>query len=114
MVKEFVCIVCPRGCNLKIDENMNVEGNFCPRGKTYAIAEVTNPTRIITSSIRVSNMEDTLVSVKTNKPVPKARIFEAMDIINKLSVEAPCRIGQVVVSNLFGLDIDVVITKEIL
>ena len=114
MKKEFVCIVCPRGCQLSIDENMNVTGNFCPRGKTYAISEVTNPTRMITSSIRVRNREDLLVSVKTSAPVPKGQIFEVMKEIDKLSTEAPCKIGDVVLHNVLGLDVDIVITKEIL
>lgn len=113
MKKEFVCIVCPRGCQLSIDENMNVTGNFCPRGKAYAISEVTNPTRMITSSIRVINRDDLLVSVKTSNPVPKGMIFEVMKEIDKLSVEAPCHIGQIVLSQVLGLDVDIVITKEI-
>lgn len=114
MEKEFVCIVCPRGCQLKIDDNMNVTGNFCPRGKEYAISEVTNPTRIITSSIRVSNRDDMLVSVKTTKPVPKGSIFQVMEIINGLSISAPCHIGTVVYHRVLDLDIDIVITKEVL
>ena len=113
MTKEFVCIVCPRGCRLSIDENMNVTGNFCPRGKQYAISEVTNPTRMITSSVRVKNREDMLVSVKTSKAVPKGMIFEVMKEIDKVAVEAPCEIGQVVIHQVLGLDVDILITKEI-
>ena len=113
MEKEFVCIVCPRGCRLKIDDNMNVTGNFCPRGKAYAISEVTNPVRMITSSIRVTNREDLLVSVKTSVAVPKGKIFEVMQEIDKLSVAAPCRIGDVALSNVLGTGADIVITKNI-
>ena len=113
MKKEFVCIVCPRGCQLSIDENMNVTGNFCPRGKAYAISEVTNPTRMITSSIRVINRDDLLVSVKTSNPVPKGMIFEVMKEIDKASVEAPTKIGDIAIENILGLGVNVLITKEI-
>ena len=112
-MKELTCIVCPRGCRLKVDDNMEVTGNACPRGKMYAINELTNPTRTITSSIRVSNRPYTLVSVKTDKPVPKDKMFDVMREIDKLSIEAPTRIGQVVLANVLGTDSNIVITKDI-
>ena len=112
-MKEFTCIVCPRGCRLTIDDNMNVTGNTCPRGKEYAISEVTNPVRTITSSVRVTNREDLLVSVKTSGAIPKGKIFQVMAKINKIGVKAPCKIGQVVLSNVLGLGVDIVITKNI-
>lgn len=112
-MKELTCIVCPRGCRLKVDDNMEVTGNACPRGKMYAINELTNPTRTITSSIRVSNRPYTLVSVKTDKPVPKDKMFDVMKEIDKLVVKAPTRIGQVVLANVLGTDSNIVITKDI-
>ena len=112
-MKELTCIVCPRGCRLKVDDNMEVTGNACPRGKIYAINELTNPTRTITSSIRVSNRPYTLVSVKTDKPVPKDKMFDVMKEIDKLSIDAPTRIGQVVLTNILGTDANIVITKDI-
>lgn len=112
-MKEFTCIVCPRGCRLTIDDNMNVTGNTCPRGKDYAIAEVTNPVRTITSSVRVTNREDLLVSVKTSGPIPKGKIFDVMAEINKVGVLAPTHIGQVVIKDVLGLGVDIVITKDI-
>ena len=112
-MKELTCIVCPRGCRLKVDDNMEVTGNACPRGKIYAINELTNPTRTITSSIRVSNRPYTLVSVKTDKPVPKDKMFAVMQEIDKISVKAPTRIGQVVLANVLGTDSNIVITKDI-
>ena len=112
-MKELTCIVCPRGCRLKVDDNMEVTGNACPRGKMYAINELTNPTRTITSSIRVSNRPYTLVSVKTDKPIPKDKMFDVMREIDKLSIEAPTRIGQIVLPNILGTDANIVITKDI-
>ena len=115
MKREFVCIVCPRGCPLSIDlDTLEVTGNTCKRGELYAKAEVTNPTRIITSSVRVNNRDDRLVSVKTTNPVPKGKMFEVMKEINKTSVSAPVHIGDVVIHNILGLEgVDIVITKDI-
>ena len=113
MNKEFVCIVCPRGCHITIDDNMNVTGNSCPRGKEYVLNEITNPVRVVTSTIRVTNRQMCVVSVKTSHAIPKKEIFHLMEVINTLSVEAPTKIGQVVAHNPLGLDTDIVITKEI-
>ena len=112
-MKEFTCIICPRGCRLSVDDNMNVTGNTCPRGKQYAISELTNPVRTITSSVRVSNRDDLLVSVKTSGSIPKGKIFDVMEEINKLSVEAPTRIGDVVKKDILGLGVDIIVTKNI-
>lgn len=112
-MKEFTCIICPRGCSLVVDDNGSVSGNLCPRGKAYAIAESTNPTRTITTTIRVTNREDTLVSVKTTSGVPKNMIFEVMRVIDSLSVKAPTRIGTVVLKNVLNTGADIVITKNI-
>lgn len=113
MKKEFTCIICPRGCHLTIDENNNVTGNTCLRGKEYAISEVTNPVRTITSSVRVTNREDMLVSVKTSNKIPKAKMFDVMQEINKHGIEAPCHIGDVVIKNILGLDSDIIVTREV-
>lgn len=112
-MKEFTCIICPRGCRLKVDDQMNVTGNTCPRGKEYAISELTNPVRTITSSVRVNNRDDLLVSVKTSGPIPKGKIFTLMEEIDKLSVSAPTRIGDIVKRDILGLGVDILITKDI-
>ena len=114
MAKNFVCIVCPRGCELHIDDEGNVSGNFCPRGKKYALDEITCPRRTLTTSIRVANRKDLLVSVKTDKAIPKANLFDAMEIVNKLKIDAPCHINQVVIKDFIEEGTNLVITKEIL
>ena len=113
MVKELTCIVCPRGCRLKIDDELNVTGNSCPRGAQYAKDEMTNPKRMITSIVRVSNRENVMVSVKTSASVPKGLIFKVLEEINKVSVTAPTKIGDVVIKNVLDTGSDIVITKNI-
>ena len=112
-MKELTCIVCPRGCSLKVDENMNVTGNFCPRGAKYAISELTHPMRTLTSSVRVGNRENTVVSVKTSGEIPKEKMFSLMEHINSLKVETPVNIGDIVSHNPLGLEVDIIITKKL-
>lgn len=113
MSREFTCIVCPRGCHITVDESQNVTGNFCNRGKEYVLNEISHPSRVLTTTIRVSNLNNVMVSVKTDRPVPKEKLFLLMSFINKLTVQAPCNVGQIVAKNPLGIDTNVVITKKI-
>lgn len=113
MSKDLTCIVCPRGCRLHIDDELNVTGNFCPRGAEYAKNELTNPKRMITSIVRVKNRENTMVSVKTSTSIPKGKIFDILKEIEKVSVDAPIHIGDVVIKDVLGTGSDIVATKEI-
>ena len=114
MTRDMTCIICPRGCALKVEiegDNITVTGNSCPKGRQYAIDECTNPTRTVTSSVRVENREDTMVSVKTASPAPKENIFDVMELIKKTSVKAPVKIDDIILTNIFGTDI--IVTKDI-
>ena len=113
MSKELTCIVCPRGCRLTIDDNLNVTGNSCPRGAQYAKDEMTNPKRMITSIVRVKNRENLMVSVKTSTSIPKGKIFDVLEEIAKVSVDAPIHIGDVLIKDVLGTGSDIVATKEI-
>ena len=113
MNKNLICIVCPRGCHLTIDENMNVSGNFCKRGEVYAKNEVTHPTRMITSTVKVYGGELERLPVATSAPIPKEDIFKVMVEINKASINAPVNIKDVVIKNVLGLDVDIVATRNI-
>lgn len=116
-VKQLICICCPMGCNIEvgIEDNkvLNVEGNTCPRGKIYAQKECTNPTRIVTSSVVVKNSNINRVSVKTEKDIPKDKIFECMDEIKKVTVKAPVNIGDVIIKNVANTNINIIATKKI-
>ena len=115
MKKELICIICPRGCTLTVDTDkdpVEVSGNACPKGAQYGHDEVLNPTRTVTSIVRVANREDTMVSVKTSCPIPKENIFDVMENIRAASVDAPVKIGDVIIHDLFGAD--VIATKDII
>ncbi len=114
MKKNITCIICPRGCAItaEIDNgNIKIIGNGCKRGEEYANNECTNPTRTVTSSVVVSNREDTMVSVKTVNPIPKDKIFDIMKEIRLKKAVAPVKTGDIIIKDIYGTN--VVATKNI-
>lgn len=116
MIRELVCVSCPLGCGLKVELDsggnvLSVEGNTCPRGKKYAIDECTNPVRMVTSTVKVNNGEHPVVPCKTSKPIPKGKMFEIMEAINSATVEAPVRMGDIIIEKVCGTDADIVATN---
>ena len=114
--RELICIGCPLGCPLTVtmeDEQITVAGNTCKRGEIYAKKEVTNPTRVVTSSVHVKNGEIAMVSVKTKNDIPKDKIFACMKEISTVSVPAPVHIGDVVIENCAGTGVPVIATKNV-
>lgn len=115
-IRELTCIGCPLGCQLTVNingEEINVAGNTCKRGAEYAKKEVTNPTRIVTSSVRIKNGELERVSVKTAGDIPKGRIFDIMKEIKAAVAEAPVSIGDVIISDCAGTGVNVIATKNV-
>ncbi len=115
MVREFVCICCPVGCRLTVTLDdagnvLDVTGNTCNRGKEYAVSEVTAPTRMITTTVKTA--DGICVPVKTEKPVPKEKIFNCMEEIKLHTVSLPIRTGDVVVSDVAGTGINVIATRS--
>lgn len=118
MVRHFTCIMCPMGCSLTAEAeegtgNILVTGNTCPKGREYAVQELTDPRRSIASSVLVEGGELPLASVRLDRPIPKGRIFEVMREIQKQRLAAPVRAGQVVIENVLGLQSNVIATKSV-
>lgn len=116
--RELICIGCPMGCPLIVTMNgtsvVDVTGYTCPRGKAYAEKEVTNPTRIVTSTVKVEGGDRPFVSVKTKEDIPKEKIFDCMKEINTITAKAPIAIGDVVLDNVAGTGIAIVATKAVM
>lgn len=113
-MKELTCIVCPRGCHLVIDDNLNVSGNFCKRGENYAKNEITRPMRNISSTVIIKSNIINRLPVKTSDNIPKDKIFEVMKEINKVIVSAPINVGDIVIKNVLNLGVDIVSCRTIL
>ena len=116
--RELICIGCPMGCPLTVElengEIQTITGYTCRKGEIYARKEVTNPTRIVTSTVRVEGGRADMVSVKTREDIPKDKIFQCVKALKGVTVKAPIRIGDVVVADVAGTGVDIVATKEVL
>ena len=109
MKRDLICIVCPRGCSMQVEledkKVISVTGNACKRGEKYAIDECTNPVRTVTATVRVENRADTMLSVKTEAPVPKGKMMDVMAVLRGMTVSAPIAMGTVIVSDILGTKI---------
>ena len=117
MIKRLTCIECPKGCCLEVDiENcrvVKVSGHKCPKGEKYAIAEIENPVRILTTTVLSEGLSLKMVPVRTNAPIPKTRLLEAMEEIRQLKVNKPHQPGDVVVNNFLGLGVNLIATRNV-
>lgn len=114
-MRELICITCPKGCHLKVDEenDYKVTGNGCPRGAIYGKKECTHPTRVVTSTVKIVGAEIERLSVKTNGDIPKEKIFDVMKELNHVVVKAPVHREDVIVSDICGMGVDLVATKDL-
>lgn len=113
-MKELICIVCPRGCHLQVDENngYSVSGNACERGAEYGHKELTAPTRVITSTVKIEGAAYSRCPVKTDIPVPKGVIFEAMKLLDGVTLKAPVAVGDKVLENILGTEASFIVTRK--
>ena len=115
--KELICIGCPMGCPLTVEMEggavLQVKGNTCPRGDAYGRKEVTNPTRIVTSTVRVEGGTLPVVSCKTRTDIPKGKIFDVARALKTVTVPAPVTIGQVLVDNVADTGVEIIATKNV-
>lgn len=117
--RELICIGCPLGCPITVTmeagQVKEVTGNTCKRGKDYACKEVTNPTRIVTSTVSVTGSQTGAVAVscKTAQDIPKGKIFDVVVALKSVVAKAPVAIGDVLLANVAGTGVDIVATKDI-
>lgn len=118
--KRLTCILCPNGCDLDVaysgeptPETIRVEGNTCPQGVDYAVEEILDPKRTLTTSVLVRGGTQPQTSVKTACAIPRARLREVRDALRKVDLNAPVSIGDVVVRDIAGTGVDVVVTRSV-
>ena len=111
---ELICIVCPKGCRLKVDEENGyvVSGNSCPRGAEYGINELLNPVRTVTSTVAIEGGIHRRLPVKTSRPVPTAKMSDVVRTLDGLTVKSPVKTGDVIVANAAGTGTDVIATRD--
>lgn len=117
MTREFPCVACPVGCLLRVEvseaEILKVLGNQCPQGEAYAREEVTDPKRVLATSVKVIGGDRPLVSVRTDHPIPRRLIPAVMELVRGLSVEAPVEPGQVLLWNVADTEANLIATRRV-
>ena len=118
--KNLICIVCPVGCRLKVAaagtarsaDDLKVEGHVCKKGVGYAYDEITNPTRMICTTAKISGGIHSVIPVRTDKPIPDRYKLEVVREVNKLALASPVRMGDVLIPDLFGTGVNIVAERD--
>ncbi len=105
--RNLTCIVCPRGCSLCVELDgknvLSVTGNLCPRGKKYAEDECTHPMRTVTSTVKTNS--GGVISVKTDRAIPRENVFDCMKLINEATATLPVHIGDIIIHDAYGANV---------
>lgn len=114
-MKELICIICPKGCHLSVDEenDYSVTGASCSRGIEYGKKELTNPTRTITSTVKIENAMYNRLPVKTDKEISKSLLYDAVRLLDDVVVTAPVNVGDVILKNVLDTDVSFIATRKL-
>ena len=122
-IRNLTCIGCPLGCTLTVTlksdgdnmlEVLSVTGNTCEKGDIYARKEITNPTRIVTSTVRVLGGNVSMANVKTESDIPKEKIFDCVKALRNVVITAPVRVGDVIVENVADTGVNVIAARNVM
>ena len=112
----LICTACPQGCTLTaVIENgevIEVRGYNCKKGLDYGVAEMTDPRRMVATTVKVNNGFHPLLPVYTERPVPKPLIPQILDEIRKVEVTAPVKMKSVIVENVLGTGVNVFASRD--
>ena len=109
----MICIVCPRGCHLTVDEEtLAVCGNSCPKGEEYGKSEISNPMRTVTGSVAIVGGIHARLAVRTDKAVPKAKIFDIMKVLHTHIVNAPVKRGEILIENICDIGANIIASRD--
>jgi CxxC motif-containing protein len=115
--KKITCILCPIGCKIlvkiKDGECRIIDGSKCKKGEEYAINEILNPKRILTTSILIENGVWPLVSVRSTDLIPKEKLFHVLKEIKKKKIQAPVKSGHIIIKNVAETGINIIATKSV-
>ena len=115
MKKTIICTSCPMGCEIEVEEVggkiTSIKGNTCPRGAKYAEAEYFHPERVLTTTVKTSNGK--WLSVRTQGPIAREKLLEAVRELSKVTVPVPVKIGDIVLENILKTGVDVIATGEV-
>ena len=115
MEKKLICIVCPMGCRLTVKgtaDNLEVSGNVCKKGIDYAHDEITNPVRMVCTTVKINGGIHKVIPVKTDKAIPEKYKLEVVKAVNKIELTSPVKMGDIIISDLFGTGVNIVAERN--
>lgn len=114
-MKELICICCPNGCRLQVDteKGYTVTGGKCSRGVQYGKDELLHPVRVVTSTVRTAFEDRPRLPVKTDSAIDKAKMFDVMDLLEKVTVKDHVHCGDVIVPGILGTDVNIVACRDL-
>ncbi|MFW9936104.1 MAG: DUF1667 domain-containing protein [Candidatus Thorarchaeota archaeon] len=116
-IKVIRCIVCPTGCEIKVnqtsDKKITFEGYTCKRGLEYAEQEYYEPKRILTTTMRVEGGFLPLIPVRSDKPILKDKLKDVLHEIAKVEVKAPIEMGDILIKNVLDIEVNIIASRNL-
>ena len=115
MEKNLICITCPVGCRLKVTgtlDDLKVSGQRCKKGIAYAHDEITNPMRMVCTTVKIKGGIHRVIPVKTDKAIPEKYKLEVVKAVNGIELTSPVKMGDIIIPNLFGTGVNIVAERD--
>lgn len=114
--KHLTCITCPIGCDMDVETEdgklFSAKGHICPRGEEFALQEITRPMRVLTSTVRIKDAEFAMLPVRTDRPIEKGLLFQAMEELARIEIQAPVEMYDTMIRNVAGTEANVIATRH--
>ncbi|MBQ6489756.1 MAG: DUF1667 domain-containing protein [Solobacterium sp.] len=111
-MKKMICIICPNGCELEIDDTERVTGNLCPKGRQFALQELKDPRRSVSTTCRTVFPDLPVVPVRTEQEIPKHLMKDAVRAISEIVIDRHMRIGETVAENILNTGVNVILCTD--
>jgi len=115
MEKKLICITCPVGCRLTVTgtvDDMKVEGNICPKGIDYAHNEITNPMRMVCTTVKIDGGIHKVIPVKTDQAIPEKYKLDVVKTVKDITLKSPVKMGDIIIPDVFGTGVNVVAERD--
>ena len=113
--KDLICITCPMGCRLSVSgsiDDLQVTGGSCPKGDTYAFNEITNPVRMVCTTVKIDGGIHPVIPVKTSKAIPDKYKLDVVKAVKDITLSSPVNMGDIIIPDLFGTGVDIVAERD--
>ena len=116
MNKTLICITCPMGCRLSVSGNMDdlkVDGGKCPKGVDYARNEITNPVRMVCTTVKIDGAIHPVLPVKTDKAIADKYKLDVVKAVKDITLKSPVKMGDIILADLFGTGVNIVAERDL-